>query len=163
MSNLAAFSQQFPDIPFNQTMLNLASNNFVNGNGPISAVTAFQTNLNNQIKELQNYQSNLISSTPEYRDQTLTPKFLSSISTATIQASTLQKQIDIVNTNILNSEAKMGGNMSAVIFYVYTTATIILGILCIVLIVYLSYIYMEPSSTKSSNVSANSMKGGKRT
>ena len=53
--------------------------------------------------------------------------------------------------------------MSAVIFYVYTTATIILGILCIVLIVYLSYIYMEPSSAKSSNVSANSMKGGKRT
>jgi hypothetical protein len=156
---LASFSQTFPDIPYDENNLIKTSTDYINGTVKLSAVIAFQQKLNQQINDLKTYQSNLISSTPEYIDQTSTPVFLSSISTATTQASTLQTQLDIVTTNLQNSEAKMNGNMTAVIFYVYTTATIILGILCILLIAYLVYMYMDPSFEWASN---SSMRGGKR-
>jgi hypothetical protein len=157
--NLTSFSQQFPDSPFDTTQVERAFNNFINGTGPISAVVAFHTNISTQIAALQNYQSNLIGSTPEYKDQSVSPLFLSTISTVTSQTSTLQTQLSIVNTNVQNMQLKAGGNMTAFTFYVYTTVTIVIGILCIVLITYLVYMYMEPSST----IQTSSMKGGKRT
>lgn len=159
MSNLAAFSQMFPDILYDQTKLNVASNNYVNRNGELSAVIAFQTKLDDQINALQTYQNNLIANTPEYTDQSASPIFLSSISTVTSQTSTLQNHLSIVNENVQNMQSKAGGNMSAITFYVYTTITIVIGILCILLITYLVYMYMDPSSS----VYNSSMRGGKRT
>jgi hypothetical protein len=157
-NTLASFSQQYPDIAYDQTMLNSASNNYVNGNGELSSVIAFKTNLSNQIAELQSYQRNLIRSTPEYIDQTASPTFLSNINTVNIQASELQNKLSIVNANVQNLQSKAGGNMSAVTFYIYTTITVVIGILCILLIVYLVYMYMDLSS----DVYSSSMRGGKR-
>jgi len=155
---VASFSQQFPDTPFDSRQLDQVFNNYVNGNGDLAAVTAFQTKLSNQITALQSYQANLVASIPEYTDQSSAPTFLSSISTAATHASTLQTQLDIMNANIEHSQLKLNGNMSAVFFYVYTTATIILGILSIVLITYLVYMYVSPSESGLNT----SMKGGKR-
>lgn len=158
MSNLAAFSKQFPDIPFDYNQLGIVSTNYINGSGNISDVIVFQTKLNEQIKALQIYQNNLIANTPEYTDQSASPIFLSSISTVASQSSTLQNQLSIVNENIQHMQLKAGGNMSAITFYVYTTITIVIGILCILLITYLVYMYMDPSSSMYNS----SMRGGKR-
>jgi len=157
--NLSTFSQQFPDIPFDYTQLGLVSTNYINGNGDISNIIQFQTNLSTQIAALQTYQSNLISTTPEYTDQSASPIFLSNVSTVSAQTSTLQNKLSILNTNVQNMQLKAGGNISAITFYIYTTVTIVIGILCILLSVYLVYIYMDPSS----DVYTSSMRGGKRT
>lgn len=157
-NTLASFSQQYPDIAFDQNKLNFASNNYINGNGELSAVIAFKTNLSSQITELQRYQSTLIGSTPEYINQSAYATFRSDMNTTELQANELQNKLDIVNANVQNLQSKATGNMSAITFYVYTTITIIMGILCILLIVYLVYMYLEPASSVTSSL----MKGGKR-
>jgi len=156
-NTLASFSQQFPDIPFDGTTFSQAVNNYVTANGNLSTVIVFQTNLRNQIEALKLYQSTLIASTPEYIDQSASPTFLSNVNTVNIQGAALQNQLSIIGKNLQNSQLKLNGNMSAVLFYIYTTATIILGILCIILIVYLVYMYVTPSGSIVSNVS-NSIK-----
>jgi len=158
VNTLASFSQQFPDIAYDQTKLNLASNNYINGNGELSAVIAFKNKLSNQIAELQSYQSTLIGSTPEYINQSAYANFRSNINTTELQANELQNRLDVVNANVQNLQSKATGNMSAITFYVYTTITVVMGILCILLIVYLVYMYLDPSS----GISSSSMKGGKR-
>ena len=157
-NTLASFSKLFPDNAYDQTKLNLASNNYVNGTGELSAVVAFKTNLSKQIVSLQSYQSNLIASTPEYINKSESLNFLSSIHTVNIEATDLQNKLGIIDANVQNLQSKATGNMSAITFYIYTTITVVMGILCILLIVYLVYMYLDPSS----GVFSSPMRGGKR-
>lgn len=141
--NLAAFSSNFPDIPPQQSQF-IA--NYINySTGTIRDPSILQNNinsLNELIASLKNVQLTIIRSIPEYTNPTAAPKFLSNISTVHAEASTLQTQLDVTNANIQNQNFKLTGNISDLMFYTYSTATIILGIICISLITFLIYRYM---------------------
>jgi hypothetical protein len=142
--NLAVFSSNFPDIPPQQSQFTTDYINY--STGTIQDPSILQNNinsLNDLIASLKNVQLTVIRSIPEYTNPTTAPKFLSNISTVHAQASTLQTQLDVTHANIENQTFKLTGNISDIMFYTYSTATIILGIICISLIVFLIYRYMN--------------------
>jgi len=145
--NLAAFSSNFPDIPPQQSQFLTDYINY--STGTIQDPSALQNNinsLNDLIASLKNVQSNVIRSIPEYTNPNAAPTFLSNISTIHVEASTLQTQLDITNANIQNQTLKLTGDLSDLMFYTYSTATIILGIICISIITFLIYRYVNAPS-----------------
>jgi hypothetical protein len=141
--NLGAFSSNFPDIPPQQSQF---IRNYINySTGTIRDPSVLQNDinsLNELIASLKNVQMNVIRSIPEYTNPNAAPKFLSNISTVHAEASTLQTQLDITNANIQNQTFKLTGDISDLMFYTYSTATVILGIICISLITFLIYRYL---------------------
>ena len=164
MGDLANFSSTFPDIPPQQNEFKIYSDAYISGNGDISQVQGSINSLSNLIVSLKSYQSNLIAKTPEYTDQSAAPMFLSNISTVSVQASTLQNTFNIAQENIANSQNRYSGNISAIIFYTYSSATILLGILSIFLTTHLVFTYMGSSVSVgiSSTNNARPFQGGRR-
>jgi len=148
MGDLNSFSSTFPDTPNQVSQFPSVYTNYINGTGNVdsNALIALISGLSNTVVQLQNYQSNLITNTPEYNNTSASQMFLSNISTTSVQTSTLQLKLDIVNQNIKDSQVKMSGDLTNIIFYTYTSATIVLGLLSIGLITYFVYIYMSPST-----------------
>ena len=155
MGDTNSFSSMFPDTPPQVIQFQTAYTNYTNGtnNTDSNALVYWINGLSNQVTLLKQFQSNLITTTPEYTNKTASQMFLSNISTTSVQTSTLQMKLDIVNQNIENVKSKVNGNISNIIFYTYTSATILLGVLSIGLITYFVYMYMNLST---------SMTGGSR-
>jgi hypothetical protein len=145
----------FPDTPTQVIQFQSAYTNYKNGTSNVdsNALISLLNGMSNTVNQLQKFQSNLIVNTPEYTNTSVSKMFLSNLSTTAVQSSTLQVKLDIVNQNIENEQLKLNGNISNVIFYTYTSLTILLGLLSIGLITYFVYMYMNLSS---------SMTGGSR-
>jgi hypothetical protein len=130
----------------------------VDSNVPIADIA----NLNNTIQALAQYQYNLIQSVPEYGNQyqpyinNESYSFTSNFNNANAQTSSLQLKLEVLNTNFSNALQKSEGNIPTIVYYTITSATILLGIICIFLITYLVYVYM------SSSGSNGTLRGGSR-
>ena len=155
MGDSNSFSSMFPDTPTQVIQFQSAYTNYKNGTSNVdsNALISLLNGMSNTVNQLQKFQSNLIVNTPEYTNTSVSKMFLSNLSTTAVQSSTLQVKLDIVNQNIENEQLKLNGNISNVIFYTYTSLTILLGLLSIGLITYFVYMYMNLSS---------SMTGGSR-
>jgi hypothetical protein len=157
MSDLS--SKGFPDIPPQVNQFITHIDQYVMGTLTDSNVVVNDLiSLSTLINSLHVYQSKIISGTPEFTDPTTATTFLKSISTTSGQSSTLVTQLDILSTNIQNAQAKLGGNFSPILFYTYSTATIILGLLCIMLVAYIVYTYVIVDISSGSG----SYRGGRR-
>ena len=148
MGDSNSFSSMFPDTPGQVIQFQSAYTNYKNGTSNVdsNALISLLNGLSNTVVELNNYQSNIISTTPEYTNTSASQMFLSNLSTTAVQSSTLQIKLDIINQNIENAQSKLSGDISNVIFYTYTSLTILLGLLSIGLITYFVYMYMNLSS-----------------
>ena len=131
MGDSNSFSSTFPDTPIQASQFPSVYTNYINGTGNIdsNALISLINGLSNTVVQLQSYQSNLITNTPEYNNTYASQMFLSNISSTSVQTSTLQLKLDIVNQNIENTHSKMSGGLSDIIFYTYTSATILFGVL----------------------------------
>jgi hypothetical protein len=157
MGSLADFSKMFPDAPPQVAQFSIDSNKYINGSIDSNILIGDINSLTNMVNLLKTFQGNIIRNTPEYTNVSLTSNFLNQVSTVTATTSTLQLQLQVAEANVINSQLKAAGNLSSIVFYTYTTATIILGIICIALITYLVYTYVYASP-----VSYSSIKGGFR-
>jgi hypothetical protein len=121
----------------------LGSNQDISSN--LTTLASYINQIDMQTKSLGEINAVFISKTPEYQNKTATSDFLSNIQSVSTQTQTLQTQIEVVNANLQNTDIKLSGDITGILFYTYTTATIILGILSIGLITYSIYMVMtEP-------------------
>ena len=92
MGDSTSFSTQFPDTPADVLQFETNYTKYIQGttNGDSNALLGNISGLTNIIQSLQSFQSNIITSTPEYADSNASSMFLSNISTASVQTSTLQ-------------------------------------------------------------------------
>jgi hypothetical protein len=152
MGDLASFSSTYPDIPPQEAEFNNSYSLLLNKQ--INTTDVFQHNidsLGSLIQSLQQYQTTIITNTPEYKDQTTAPLFLSNMTDTSVQTSTLQTKLDIVQANISNKKESIIPNaISEIINYSYMAGTIFFGILCILLTTYLVYTYMDSSVVSNS-------------
>jgi hypothetical protein len=148
MGDSNSFSTTFPDTPPQVIQFETAYTNYINGtnNTDSNALVYLINGLSNQVTLLQQFQSNLITTTPEYTNKAASQMFLSNLSSTSVQTSTLQVKLDIVNENIKNTQSKLNGGISDIMFYTYTSASILLGLLSIGLITYFVYMYMNLST-----------------
>ena len=129
----------------------------------ISTLTSYINQIESKTMTLANIDAAIIQQTPEYQNQTATSNFLSNIQSISTQTQSLQTQLDVVNANLENTNVKISGDITNVLFYTYTTATIILGILSIGLITYSVFLFMNESGTDTTKLSVlGLMKGGIR-
>jgi hypothetical protein len=144
-NNTNSFSSMFPDTPPQVIQFQSAYTNYINGtnNTDSNALVYWINGLSNQVGLLKQFQSNIISTTPEYTNKSASQMFLSNLSTTSMQTSTLQLKFDIVNQNVEHVQSKINGNLTNIIFYTYTSITILLGVLSIGLITYFVYMYMN--------------------
>ena len=123
----------------------LGSNLDISSN--ISTITSYINQIESKTTTLAQIDGAIINQTPEYQNKNATSMFLSRIETVSTQTQSLQTQLDVVNANLENTNVKISGDITGIIFYTYTTATIILGILSIGLITYSVFLYMNESGT----------------
>ena len=151
---LGYITSNFPDTLPNivTTMMNsrtavakLGSNLDISSN--ISTLTADITDIERQTLELAKINTTIIGKTGEYQNQSASSMFLSRIQQVSTQTDSLQTQLDVVNANLQNTGVKLSGDITGILFYTYTTATIILGILSIGLITYSVFLFMNESGT----------------
>jgi len=162
MGDSTSFSTQFPDTPADVLQFETNYTKYIQGttNGDSNALLGNISGLTNIIQSLQSFQSNIITSTPEYADSNASSMFLSNISTASVQTSTLQTKLDIVHANLQNKEPSghtyhgitMPKGLIDIIEYTFMGATILSGILCIFLITYLVFTYMGNSNQMMSAI-----------
>jgi len=118
-------------------------NGTVDSNVPIADIT----NFSNSLQSLNAFQSNFATGTPEYIGLDYSSKFLSNFAMQNLENVKLQVRLEVLDTNITNSLSKNPSN--SVAFYAVTGATILLGIICIFLITYLVYLYMNSSGSST--------------
>lgn len=123
----------------------LGSNLDISSN--ISTLVADIGNIERQTMALGQINTTIIGQTGEYQNKTATSIFLSNIQSVSTQTESLQTQLDVVNANLQNTGVKISGDITGILFYTYTTATIILGILSIGLITYCVFLFMNESGT----------------
>ena len=146
--NPSLFTTTFPDTPPEEAQFATAHTNYTatNPSGNYDTLAYFNTSLESRISNLSTFQTSIISSIPEYNDTTTARTLLSSMSTVAVKADNLQGQSDVIDMNLANSQLKQTGGFSTIEFIIYTSSTIVLGILSICLIVYLVYLYQTPST-----------------
>jgi len=92
------------------------------------------------------YQANLSLHMPNLTSNSEIFSIFEQIIETDIESATLQGKMDTIEANIKHLESKTTADIPIIIFYAYTTMTILLGIISICLITYLVYVYMNPSS-----------------
>ena len=151
---LGYITSNFPDTPSNvvtimtnsqNAVIKLGSNLDISAN--ISTLAADITDIERQTMALAKINTTIIGQTGEYQNKTATSIFLSNIQSVSTQTESLQTQLDVVNANLQNTGVKISGDITGILFYTYTTATIILGILSIGLITYCVFLFMNESGT----------------
>lgn len=150
--SLANITLYFPDTPpqvsqytteLQTAQSKLGSNQDISSN--LTTLASYINQIDIRTKSLGEINAIFISKTPEYQNKTASSDFLSNIQSISTQTQTLQTQLEVVNANLQNTDTKLSGDITGVLFYTYTTATIILGILSIGLITYSIYMVMtEP-------------------
>jgi hypothetical protein len=123
----------------------------VDSNVPMTDIN----NFNNSLQLLNAFQSNIAINTPEYVGLDNSSNFLTNFAWKNLENVELQVRLEVLDANITNSLSKNPSNSFA--FYAVTGATILLGIICIFLITYLVYIYIN-----SSGSSTGVLRGGSR-
>ena len=153
----ALFTSNFPDIPPEEAQFTTAYQNYIATNP--TGTSANLSNLNNtlltRIQNLQKFQTSIISYVPEYVDPTSAPTLLSNVSTAIFKGTDLLKQLELSETNLVNSGLNQLTGIPTINLVAYALGTIVLGIISIFLIAYLVYVYVGSSSTVGGTVASN--------
>jgi len=159
--NPTVFTSTFPDTPPEEAQFKTAYDNYTatNTTGTSANLSNLNDNLLTRIDKLKQFQTSILSFVPEYTNPSTAPTLLSSFSTVATQNSDLVTKLDLVNQNLVNAELSKTGNLQGIEFLVYTSGTIILGIISIFLIAYLVYIYVGNSATVGGSRSLN-LSGG---
>jgi hypothetical protein len=123
----------------------LGANQDISSN--LTTLASYINQIDMRTKSLGEINTIFISKTPEYQNKTASSDFLSNIQSVSTQTQTLQTQLEVVNANLQNTDTKLSGDITGILFYTYTSATIILGILSIGLITYSIYLIMNSEDT----------------
>jgi len=169
--SISSIISQFPDFPFPSPYTEEYQNirwqfgsNYLNyiATNDQSALTAMQSTLS-YFQTLNDsftaYQLNLSGNIPNLTKDPEIPGILEYLIETDLESATLQGKLDTIEANINHLESKTTADIPIVIFYAYTTLTLLLGIISICLITYLVYMYMNSSSD---SVGRGILSGGRR-
>jgi hypothetical protein len=171
--SISSIVSQFPDYPFPNPMdpdgwwgtmeyqFQMDASNYVTSNDQSALDSMYTTiaSLSTLTGSCVAYNLNLAFHMPNLNNDSNAPGILEYLIETDLESATLQGQLDTIEANVNHLESKTKADIPIIIFYAYTTMTILLGIISICLITYVVYVYMNPSSD---SVGGGILSGGGR-